>query len=124
MTMTPRVLGFGGFFFRSEDPDGLAAWYDRALGISQVPETEGGDPWVADAGPVAFTPFPKDTDVFGDARYSFMLNFRVADLDAMVAHLRAMGVAVEVDPEAYSYGRFAQLADPEGNPIQLWQPES
>ena len=50
------------------------------------------------------------------------MNFRVRDLDAMVAQLRAAGIEVEVDPESYDYGRFAQLVDPEGNPVQLWQP--
>jgi predicted enzyme related to lactoylglutathione lyase len=51
-----------------------------------------------------------------------MVNFRVRDLDAMVRQLRAGDIAVEVDPEQYPNGRFARLADPDGNPIQLWQP--
>lgn len=51
-----------------------------------------------------------------------MINFRVRNLDAMTAQLRAAGIDVEIDPELYPYGRFARLSDPEGNPIQLWEP--
>jgi len=53
-----------------------------------------------------------------------MLNFRVANLDAMIAQLRGAGISIEVDPESYPNGRFARLSDPEGNPIQLWQPQA
>jgi glyoxylase I family protein len=65
----------------------------------------------------------RGSEMIDDPKLSFMLDFRVADLDATVAHLRTMGVDVRVDPQAYPYGRFAELKDPEGNPIQLWQPE-
>ncbi len=115
-----KVLGFGGFFFKSRDPDAVARWYEDMLGVNQASPDNGYEPWQQEAGPTAFTPFPNDTTMFPNT--SYMLNFRVADLDAMVAQLRAGGVAVEVDPEAYSYGRFATLSDPDGNPIQLWQP--
>ena len=71
-----------------------------------------------------FQPFPMDTKYFGDELQSWMINFRVANLDALVERLRAAGVTVEVDPEAYPNGRFALLHDPEGNPIQLWEPKS
>lgn len=117
-----RVLGFGGFFFRSDDPKKLAQWYETALGIKRTTGDDEQEPWFADSGPLVFQPFERDTDMFGDSRFGFMLNFRVANLDATVAHLRAMGVTVNVDPQSYSYGRFAELKDPEGNPIQLWQP--
>ena len=116
------VLGFGGFFFRSDDPEHLEEWYERALGIKRTPPDDSEEPWLADSGPLVFKPFERSTGMFGDARFSFMLNFRVRNLDATVKHLRDMGVAVEVDPENYPYGRFAELKDPEGNPIQLWQP--
>jgi len=68
-------------------------------------------------------PFPNDTDYFGDASRSWMINFRVSDLDAMVEELRASNIDVAVDPESYPNGRFARLHDPEGNPIELWQPK-
>ena len=60
--------------------------------------------------------------MFGRPGQQWMVNFRVRDLDAMVAQLRAAGITVEFDPGAYLTGRFAQLADPDGNPIQLWEP--
>lgn len=73
-------------------------------------------------GPTAFSPFPEATDYFGDFKRTWMVNFRVRDLDAMTAQLRAAGIAIDVDPQHYPNGRFARLHDPEGNPIELWQP--
>lgn len=116
-----KALGFGGFFFRAKDPKKLSQWYEDALGIKQMPSDYSGEPWFAQSGPLIFQPFEETTDMFGDSRFGFMLNFRVSDLDATVQHLRSMGVTVNVDPEMYDYGRFAELKDPEGNPIQLWQ---
>jgi catechol 2,3-dioxygenase-like lactoylglutathione lyase family enzyme len=115
------VTGIGGFFFRSQNPDALAKWYQTELGVLPVPASYGGQPWTQDAGPTAFAPFPPDTK-FGDPSKVFMLNFRVRDLDKMVAQLRADGIAVKVDPTTYPNGRFASLKDPDGNAIQLWQP--
>jgi glyoxylase I family protein len=116
-----RVLGIGGFFFRAQDPAALAAWYARHLGIDEVPADYDGQAWRQEAGETVFAPFPADTSYFGRAEQAWMINFRVADLEAAVMELRAAGIAVEVDTEVYPNGRFAQLADPEGNPIQLWQ---
>ena len=70
-----------------------------------------------------FEPFPANTKYFGRPEQMFMLNFRVKNMDAMVAQLRGAGIVVEVDPETYPNGRFALTHDPEGNPIQLWQPK-
>jgi predicted enzyme related to lactoylglutathione lyase len=69
-----------------------------------------------------FAAFSHDSDAFGAPERSWKLNFRVADLDAVVAELRAAGVRVEPHADAYPNGRFAELEDPEGNPIQLWEP--
>jgi len=66
---------------------------------------------------------PRDTNYFGDARQAWMINFRVGNLDAMAAQLRAAGIEVTVDQADYPNGRFARLSDPEGNPIQLWEPK-
>ncbi|HUJ33226.1 MAG TPA: VOC family protein [Candidatus Acidoferrum sp.] len=118
-----KVSGIGGFFFRARDPGALARWYSDHLGVAPVPSNEGDASWRQEAGETAFAPLPATTEYFGDAGKTWMINFRVRDLDAMVAQLRAAGIAVEVDPEPYPYGRFARLNDPEGNPIQLWQPE-
>src|SRR5580704_6582486 len=117
-----KVTGIGGFFFRSKDPKSLARWYQQNLGISLVPTTEGESPWQQEAGPTAFTPFKETSGYFGDITKVWMLNFRVRDLDKMAAQLQAAGIEVKMDPQTYPYGRFARLHDPEGNPIELWQP--
>jgi glyoxylase I family protein len=118
-----RVNGIGGLFFKSKDPESLALWYLDHLGIVRSPTTYEELPWIQDSGPTAFAPFPEQTDQFGDAETRWMINFRVEDLDAMVAQLRGAGIEVRVDPAEYPNGRFARLRDPEGNPIELWQPE-
>ena len=117
-----RVQGIGGFFFRAKDPKTLAEWYERHLGITRVPENYDLLPWRTNAGTTVFAPFREDTSYFGDQRLQWMINFRVRDLQKMTDQLRAEGIEVELDPEVYPNGRFARLSDPEGNPIQLWQP--
>lgn len=119
-----RVLGIGGLFFRSSDPKKLAEWYELNLGIDPLPTDYGHTSWQQAAGPTAFAPFPKDTSYFGSPQQAWMVNFRVRSLDAMVAQLQKAGIPVKVDPEKYPNGRFARLHDPEGNPIELWEPAS
>lgn len=121
-TTMERVVGIGGFFFRAKDPKALARWYEDNLGIVPVPDKYDRPAWRTEAGTTVFAPFPKDTSYFGAANQQWMINFRVRDLDKMAAQLRANGIAVEVDPGLYPNGRFARLRDPEGNPIELWQP--
>lgn len=117
-----RVLGIGGVFFRARDPKALSAWYEQHLGINKVPEGDGQEPWRQEAGETAFAPFAQTTKYFGRDDQQWMLNFRVRDLDAMAAQLRAAGIDVEINAEAYPMGQFARLHDPEGNPIELWEP--
>jgi len=117
-----KVLGIGGLFFRARDPKALAGWYEEHLGIKPTPSTYEEPPWEQDAGPTVFNPFPEDTEYFGSRNQVWMINFRVEDLEAMVSQLRSAGITVEVDPERYPNGRFARLHDPEGNPVELWQP--
>jgi glyoxylase I family protein len=117
-----KVLGIGGLFFKADNPGRLAEWYETHLGISIVPRSAEQKPWRQDAGPTAFVPFSKNTTYFGRPEQGWMVNFRVADLKAMVAQLRAAGVTVE-DPKSYPNGDFARLHDPEGNPIELWEPK-
>jgi predicted enzyme related to lactoylglutathione lyase len=119
-----KVTGIGGFFFRARDPKALAAWYEQQLGINLTPKGPDDHPWKQEAGETAFAPFKADTAYFGqDMSKQWMINFRVGSLDKMVAQLERAGVQVKVDPEKYPMGRFASLKDPEGNPIQLWEPE-
>ena len=118
-----RVDGIGGFFFKAKDPKALAQWYSEHLGVGITPTDYGQEPWTQAAGTTVFQPFPAATKYFGRAEQAFMLNFRVRNLDAMVAQLRRSTIKVDVDPETYPNGRFARLEDPEGNPIQLWEPK-
>ena len=116
-----KVAGIGGLFFRAHDPKALGNWYLQHLGIALTPTSEGA-PWEQEAGPTVFSPFPETTKYFGDPQKVWMVNFRVHNLDKMVAQLRTAGIEVK-DPESYpNIGRFARLHDPEGNPIELWQP--
>jgi glyoxylase I family protein len=116
-----KVTGIGGLFFRARDPKALAQWYRDKLGVDLVPTSYEESPWRQEAGPTAFAPFPADSDYFGRAEQSWMINFRVRNLAAMVKQLKAAGVAAKVDPEEYPNGRFARVHDPEGNPIELWE---
>ena len=116
-----RVTGIGGMFFRAKDPNALARWYAEHLGIDN--QLEGGDMlWWQEHGPTVFAPFPADTDYFGRPEQAWLLNFRVRDLDAMLAQLRAAGVSIGGQETEEGAGRFAWLVDPEGNRIQLWEP--
>lgn len=117
------VTGIGGLFFKSKDTKSLAQWYEKNLGIKLVPETYDEPPWMQEAGPTVFAPFSQDTDYFRKEDQQWMVNFRVRDLDAMVTQLQGADIEVEVDPEEYPNGRFARLHDPEGNPIELWEPK-
>lgn len=116
-----KVCGIGGIFFRSKNPGELAAWYERHLGVTKVPDNYDEEPWQQEAGASVFAPFSETTEYFGRASQQWMINFRVRDLAAMVSQLQAAGIEVTVDPEKYPNGRFARLHDPEGNPIELWQ---
>ena len=121
-TEMEKVAGIGGLFFRAHDPAALGRWYLEHLGITLTPTSEGAPVWQQEAGPTVFSPFPETSKYFGDPQKVWMVNFRVRDLDTMAAQLRNAGIEVKVDPQSYPHGRFARLHDPEGNPIELWQP--
>jgi catechol 2,3-dioxygenase-like lactoylglutathione lyase family enzyme len=113
------VTGIGGFFFRAHDPEALRDWYRIHLGVGG----EGYDPWQQAAGPTMFMPFAEATD-YWPADKPWMLNLRVSSLDALLARLHAAGIAVATDLawDSAEAGRFARIHDPEGNPIELWEP--
>ncbi len=118
-----RVTGIGGLFFKARDAEGLARWYAEHLGVGGPPETYEEEVWHQEAGPTVFAPFGEEhweSPHLGPTGWG--VNFRVRDLDAMVAQLGTAGIAIEVDPELYPNGRFAQVTDPEGNAVQLWEP--
>jgi glyoxylase I family protein len=122
-TEMEKVTGIGGFFFRAKDPKALGSWYQQHLGVSLTPSSEGDPVWEQEAGPTVFAPFPETSKYFGDAQKVWMVNFRVRDLEKMAAQLRIAGIEIKIDPQSDPNGRFARLHDPEGNPIELWQPK-
>jgi predicted enzyme related to lactoylglutathione lyase len=113
----------GGIFFKAKDPKALAKWYRDNLGL-QI-EVGRADTSFNSEGPGEMTvwaAFPADTKYFGTP-LPFMVNYRVKNLDAMLAQLRAAGVKIDDKVEDYDYGRFAWATDPEGNRFELWQPK-
>ena len=119
-----KVTGIGGIFFRAENPSQLSAWYERHLGVSPVPSSYEQSPCNQESGPTVFAPFEEKTEYFGSPAQQWMINFRVRSLDAMVSQLRSAGIDVNVDAQDYPNGKFARLSDPEGNPIELWEPKA
>jgi len=121
-----RVTGIGGVFIRSRDHKALGAWYAEHLGI--VLESYGGatlmwkDEVPAGTGMTTWSTFPKDTKYFGEGEQAVMINYRVDDLDALLAKLTAAGVWVDPKRMNESYGKFAWIKDLDGNRLELWQP--
>ncbi len=113
------MLGVGGVFLRASDPEALGAWYRDFLGL----DADENGLWHPEAGMTVFATFESETDYFGSRAQQTMLNFRVRDLDAMLAQLRAKGADVDEETQDMDgVGRFGWVADPEGNRIELWQP--
>ena len=127
--MSARVVGIGGIFFKARDAEKLRAWYREHLGLE-----------VEDWGGMAFAPqlrspegrqaslvwsiFPPDSRYFDPSPAPFMINYRVENLDAVLAALRAEGCQVDERVETSEFGRFGWVADPEGNRLELWEPPS
>lgn len=116
-----KVTGVGGVFFRARDPSALSAWYETHLGINRAPTDMEMVPWRTTEGVAVFAPFAVDTDYF-PPNQQFMVNFRVNDLDAMLAQLRATGIEPFNETTLDGIGRFAHIHDPEGNAVELWEP--
>lgn len=116
-----HVLGVGGYFIRASDPAALGQWYRDCLGL----DADENGVWQQDSGVTIFATFDRGTDYFGSRGQQTMVNFRVRNLDAMLAQLRAAGadVADQID-DFEGIGRFGWVTDPEGHRIELWQPVS
>jgi predicted enzyme related to lactoylglutathione lyase len=113
-----RVLGIGGYFMRAADPAALSAWYRDCLGL----DSDENGLWHQETGLTVFATFESETDYFGSRAQHTMLDFRVRDLDAMLAQLRAKGADVaEQTQDMKDVGRFGWVTDPEGNRVELWQ---
>lgn len=120
------VVGMGGYFFRARDPGKLKAWYKQHLGVGGgcgTDETGQANEWVwfQQGGPTVFEPFAEGSDYF-PADKQVMINLRVAGLDALLEQLRGAGIEVTREETMEGVGRFARIHDPEGNPIELWEP--
>jgi predicted enzyme related to lactoylglutathione lyase len=113
-----RVTGIGGVFFRVRDPDALRRWYAEHLDIDV--QDYGGASF--EGGQMVWSIFASDTDYFGPSGQQSMVNYRVSNLDAMLAQLREAGISVEDKVEESEFGRFGWATDPEGNRFELWQP--
>lgn len=116
-----HVTGIGGILFKAKDPVALNAWYAKHLGVNDTHVNY--EPWIQESGPTVFGLFPPDSDMFEDSQ-SFILNFRVKGLADFVKQLQADGVKIVKELEEQpGVGRFASIQDPEGNIIELWEPE-
>ena len=120
-----RVTGIGGIFFKSPDPKRLGAWYRTHLGVDVTDWGGAVFPWGGPDSPpgmTLWTPFAADTDYMAPSTAPFMVNFRVADLDALLAALREEGCQVLDKREDSEFGKFGWVMDPDGNKVELWEP--
>lgn len=122
----PKVVGVGGIFFKSENPESMRNWYSEKLGLvtneygslfefrdSDSPEEKGYLQW---------SPMESKTEYFAPSEKQFMINYRVSNIEQLVKNLKDSGVTVLDDIETYEYGKFVHILDPEGNKIELWEP--
>ena len=122
-----RVTGLGGVFFKARDPKRMMEWYARHLGINMDPEYGTSFEWRTAADPskkgfTAWSPFKEDTTYFEPSKKEFMMNYRVADLDGLLRALAEESVEIIGEVQVFDYGKFAHIVDPEGNKIELWEP--
>ncbi len=123
-----RVTGIGGVFFKAKDPAALRAWYKRHLGIDVQPWGGAALRWADDVnaptpGSTAWSVVALDSQQFAPSQSPFMINYRVADLPALLAALRSEGCTIlEETTDDPTFGKFGWVMDPEGNKIELWQP--
>ena len=122
-----RVTGLGGPFNKANDPKGLAAWYEKHLGISFNGSTYTVWQFTNEdeskrAGYNVFSFFKNDADYFNPSQKQVMVNFIVKDLFALLDILKQEGVQVVGDPMDEEYGKFGWILDPEGNKVELWEP--
>lgn len=121
-----RVTGIGGIFFKCKNPDKLKAWYNKHLGLETDaygtnfewrqgahPERKGFTQW---------SPSSEESEFFEPSSGGFMINYRVENLEQLVAELKAEGVTILDEIEVYEYGKFVHILDAEGNKIELWEP--
>jgi predicted enzyme related to lactoylglutathione lyase len=120
-----KAVGVGGVFLKARDPKALSQWYETHLGLGgRVSDDALVFEGPESMGTTVFGHFAADTKYFGDGPQQFMINFRVDDLNAVLANLTAAGVRIDPKQEDYGYGRFGWIWDPEGNRVELWEPKN
>jgi len=122
-----KVTGIGGIFFKCKDPKKMTEWYKDHLGLNTNPYGANFE-WyeAADSTRKAqtqWTPFSETTKYFEPSASAFMINYRVENLEALVAEIKANGVTIVDSIETYDYGKFVHILDAEGNKVQLWEPK-
>ena len=122
---TPKVTGIGGIFFKSDDPEKIKNWYGENLGLAIDPY---GSPFEFrnanrpdEINYLRWSPFDKETEYFAPSDKSFMINYRVQNIEGLVQKLRDNGVTIVDEIEEYEYGKFVHIMDPDGNKIELWE---
>ena len=121
-----KVTGIGGIFFKCKDPNKIKEWYKTHLGLdagqwgANFEWREADDP--NKKGSTAWNPFPENTKYFDPSTKDFLINYRVANLEALVEELKKEGVTIVDNIESYDYGKFVHIVDMEGNKIELWEP--
>ena len=121
-----RVTGIGGIFFKCKDPKKMRAWYQKHLGLNTnaygavFEWRQGAD--TTKKGFTQWSPFAETTKYFGPSTQDFMVNYRVENLEDMVAQLQKDSVTIADKIETYDYGKFVHIVDVEGNKMELWEP--
>lgn len=121
-----KIVGLGGVFFKCDDPEKTKSWYSEKLGLKS--DQYGGVfqfrkfDHPEEVGHTVWSPFEKNTKYFEPSSKSFMINYRVENIEELVEELKADGVEVVDDIETYEYGKFVHIMDLEGNKIELWEP--
>ena len=125
-TTTPKVTGIGGIFFFSDNPEQTRKWYGQNLGLeindygSTFESRNINKPEEINA--LQWSPFEKGSEYFAPSKKEFMINYRVQNIEGLVEKLRENGVTIVDEIEAFDYGKFVHILDPEGNKIELWEP--
>jgi predicted enzyme related to lactoylglutathione lyase len=127
-THMARVTGIGGVFIKARgDSQALAAWYRDHLGLELADFGGAILNWqqdtANDGGLTVWSTAAADSNWFNPSASPFMINYRIDDMDGMVAQLTQAGIPILQGPESHENGRFAWIMDPEGNKVELWQPQ-
>lgn len=124
--MAKKVTGIGGIFFKCADPEKMKDWYNKNLGVPAGPYGATFEFRLSDApekkGTLTWNPFKQETKYFEPSKKDFMINYRVENIEELVAELKKAGVIICDEIASYEYGKFVHILDPENNKIELWEP--